>query len=285
MSDTSTMLIVAPIAPEVGAIIEGVDLRAPLNPETVDAIRKAILDHGAVIFREQRLSKEKVHEVMANFGEISLDPFAVVPERPLNAIDAITDMHTLSYRRSTAVWHIDSSLAPAPASLIALRAVTIPPIGGDTCFSSMYAAYDALSEPLRNLLDGLSAVHSSYKVMPLISGTPYGDDFQEDMRNIHPVVRVHPETDRKALFVDELWTEAIVELTPDESAHMLAFLFEHVKKPDFMIRWHWRPDDLLVWDNRCMQHYAIPDYHDKRVMQKVILKGDRPYGPREVAAA
>ena len=149
----------------------------------------------------------------------------------------------------------------------------------------MYAAYDALSDPLRNLLDGLSAVHSSYKVMPLISGTPYGDDFQEDMRNIHPVVRVHPETDRKALFVDELWTEAIVELTPDESTHLLAFLFEHVKKPDFMIRWSWRPDDLLVWDNRCMQHYAIPDYHDKRVTQKVILKGDRPYGPREVAAA
>jgi alpha-ketoglutarate-dependent taurine dioxygenase len=115
-----------------------------------------------------------------------------------------------------------------------LRAITIPAVGGDTCFSSMYAAYDALSGPLREMLDGLTALHSSFKVLPLMyaGGWEHLDEMlQVDMRSVHPVVRVHPETGRKALFVDELWTEAIVELAPDESAHLLAFLFEHVKKP------------------------------------------------------
>jgi taurine dioxygenase len=275
------MLQVQPLSPEVGAIISGVDIQATLAPDTVRQIRQAVLDHGAVVFRGQDLSREEMQAFMENFGTVSMDPFGVVPEQPVAAIDTIVDMHTLPYRRATSVWHIDSSLAPAPASLIALRAVTIPPVGGDTCFSSMYAAYETLSEPLRDMLDGLSAVHSSYKVMPLMSGADYGH-LQEDMRNVHPVVRVHPETGRKALFVDELWTEAIVELTPDESAHLLGFLFEHIKKPDFSIRWHWAPHDIVLWDNRSMQHYAIPDYYDTRVLQKVILKGDRPYGPYNI---
>jgi alpha-ketoglutarate-dependent taurine dioxygenase len=188
-------------------------------------------------------------------------------------------MVTLGYSPATAVWHIDSSLAPQPASLIALRALDVPPSGGgDTCWASMYAAYDALSEPLRNLLDGLTAEHAGSKTLALMGGDSYGF-LQEDMRNVHPAVRVHPETGRKALFVDELWTERIVELAPDESASFLAFLFEHVKKPHFTMRWQWQPNDLALWDNRSFQHYAVNDYTEHRVMQKSLLAGDRPYGP------
>jgi taurine dioxygenase len=213
---------------------------------------------------------------MEHFGTPCTDPFSV--DQSVSGLETIIDMVTLGYSPATAVWHIDSSLAPEPASLIALRALEVPPSGGDTCWASMYAAYDALSEPLRDLLDGLTAEHSAFKVLPLMGGASYGF-LQEDMRSVHPAVRVHPETGRKALFVDELWTERIVELEADESASLLAFLFEHVKKPNFTMRWQWRPNDLALWDNRAFQHYAVNDYATNRVMQKSLLAGDRPYGP------
>jgi alpha-ketoglutarate-dependent taurine dioxygenase len=142
----------------------------------------------------------------------------------------------------------------------------------------MYAAYDALSLPLQRMLDGLTALHSAFKVLALLDGSNSGY-LQEDMRNVHPVIRVHPETGRKALFVDELWTERIVELEADESAYLLAFLFEHIKSPAFSIRWQWQVNDLALWDNRSFQHYAVNDYQATRVMQKSLLAGERPYGP------
>jgi taurine dioxygenase len=266
------------MTPELGAVIAGIDLRQPLDPEAVGTLRQAILDHGVIFFRDQDLAQEQMLAFMSNFGTPCIDPFARV-DQPTPPEYTIHAMPTLPYRRATAVWHIDSSLAPAPASLIALRAIEVPPLGGDTCWSSMYAAYDALSEPLRNMLDGLSAVHSAFKTIPLMAGAGYGD-LQEEMRNVHPVVRVHPETGRKALFVDELWTERIVELEYRESDHLLALLFEHIKDPKFMIRWHWQRHDMALWDNRCLQHYAVNDYTANRVMQKSLLAGDRPYGPR-----
>ena len=128
------------------------------------------------------------------------------------------------------------------------------------------------------MIDGLSAEHSAYKTLPLLGGSNIGF-LQEQMRNIHPVVRVHPETGRKALFVNELWTERIVELEEAESKHVLAMLFEHVASPLFTVRWRWQVNDMAFWDNRAFQHYAVRDYDEHRVMQKSLLAGDRPYGP------
>jgi taurine dioxygenase len=266
------------MTPVVGAVVSGIDLGAPLGSDIVQKIRGAVLEHGVVFFRGQDLSRTQMLDFMTNFGTPCVDPFSVV-DQPVPAEETIIDMATLAYSPATAVWHSDSSLAAEPASLIALRALELPPVGGDTCWASMYAAYDALSEPLRNMLDGLTAVHSAFKVLPLMGGASYGF-LQEDMRNVHPVVRVHPETGRKALFVNELWTERIVELEPDESAHLLAFLYEHVKSPVFFIRWRWRENDVALWDNRAFQHYAVNDYRETRVMQKSLLAGDRPHGPR-----
>jgi len=161
---------------------------------------------------------------------------------------------------------------------MALRAIELPPSGGDTCWGNMYAAYDALSAPLRKMLDGLHAEHTAFKVLPLMGYT--GDGLKNDLRTIHPVIRVHPETGRKALFVNELWTERIVDLEPAESAHVLALLFEHVKSPLFTVRWRWRVNDLALWDNRAFQHYAVRDYEARRVLQKSLVAGDRPYGPK-----
>ena len=274
---TSIQLDVQPVTPAVGAVISGVDLGRALDADTVLAIRHAVLEHGVVFFRDQDITREQMLEFMSNFGTPCTDPFSV--DQSVPAEETVIDMPTLAYSRATAVWHIDSSLAEAPASLMALRAIEVPPSGGDTCWASMYAAYDALSSPLRDLLDGLTAVHSAFKVLPLMGGASYGF-LQEDMRNVHPAVRVHPETGRKALFVDELWTEHIVELEPDESAALLGFLFEHIKKPAFTMRWHWRRNDVAFSDNRAFQHYAVNDYDANRVMQKSLLAGDRPYGPR-----
>ena len=273
---TATVLDVQPVTPAVGAIIGGLDLRAPLDDNLVRAVRAAVLEHGVVFFRDQDLTREQMLVFMEHFGTPCTDPFSV--DQSVSGLDTVIDMVTLGYSPATAVWHIDSSLAPEPASLIALRALEVPPSGGDTCWASMYAAYDALSEPLRDLLDGLTAEHAGSKTLALMGGDSYGF-LQEDMRNVHPAVRVHPETGRKALFVDELWTERIVELEADESASLLAFLFEHVKKPNFTMRWQWRPNDLALWDNRAFQHYAVNDYTANRVMQKSLLAGDRPYGP------
>ena len=277
MAETAVMLDVETITPAIGAIIHGVDLRNRLDPGTVAAIRRAVLDHVAVFFRDQDITREQMTEFMQNFGTLCMDPFSTY-DQPLPPVATVIDMTTKPSARATAIWHTDSSLAPAPASFISLRPIELPPIGGDTCFGSMSAAYDALSEPLRDMLDGLTAIHSAFKVLGLMEGDY--PDLDANMRNVHPVVRVHPETGRKALFVDELWTEQIVELEAAESKALLEFLFEHVKSPSFTVRWRWRVGDLVLWDNRCSQHYAVNDYDGTRVLQKSLVAGDPPYGPR-----
>jgi taurine dioxygenase len=194
--------------------------------------------------------------------------------------ETIHEMPTYANSRATAIWHIDSTLAAEPASIIALRALELPPTGGgDTCWGSMYAAYETLSEPVRTMIDGLTAEHSAYKTLPLLGGSNH-DYLQQEMRNVHPVVRVHPETGRKALFVNELWTEKIVGVSRHESECLLAMLWKHAASPEFTMRWKWQVNDLAVWDNRAFQHYAVRDYEGNRVLQKSLVKGDRPYGPR-----
>jgi taurine dioxygenase len=266
-----------PVTTAIGSIVHGVDITKPLEPDTVREVRDAVLDRGVVFFRDQAISREQMADFMTNFGTPCNDPFT--DRSVATAVHPVIDLSTVRYSKATAVWHYDSSLAPAPAALMGLRAVQLPPSGGDTCWSNMYAAYDALSAPLRDMLDKLTAEHSAFKVLGLMQIAASDENLVGEMRTAHPVVRVHPETGRKALFVDELWTERIVELEPNESDALLAMLFQHVQNPAFTVRWRWRVNDLALWDNRAFQHYAVRDYTETRVMQKALLKGDRPYGP------
>lgn len=271
------------ITPAVGAVVTGIDLRQSLAPETVAAIRAAVLDHGALFFREQDLDDDQMFAFMKNFGPLVTDPYSLAALQPPQERDTIIRMPTAANAKATAVWHIDSTLGAEPASLMALRALELPPSGGDTCFGSMIAPYEALSAPMQAFIDGLTAVHSAYKVLPLLA--PEQTEYlQNDMRNVHPVVRVHPETGRKAIFVNELWTEKIVELSPYESERLLSLLWEHVKAPEFTMRWQWQVNDLALWDNRAFQHYAVRDYQGTRVLQKSLVKGDRPFGPTAAAS-
>jgi taurine dioxygenase len=273
-------LKIDPITPVVGAVADGVNIAEPLDAAIVQAIRAAVLEHGVVFFRDQDMTRDQMTAFMKTFGPLCTDPFSAAALEPPPEDRTVHDMPTYGNSRATAVWHMDSTLAAEPAALLALRALQLPPSGGgDTCWGSMYAAYETLSEPVRTLIDGLSAEHSAYKTLPLLGGANRGY-LQEGLRNIHPVVRVHPETGRKALFVNELWTEKIVGVSPHESDCLLAMLWKHAQSPEFTMRWRWRVGDLALWDNRSFQHYAVRDYRGDRVLQKAYVQGDRPRGPR-----
>jgi taurine dioxygenase len=277
---TSSKLRIEPITPAVGAIAHGVDLRRELDAEALAEIRGALLQQGVVFFRGQDLTREEVARFMGRFGPLGTDPFSIAALAPPTLDHSVHDMPTYGNAKATAVWHMDSTLAAQPAAYLSLRALELPPSGGgDTCWGSMYAAYDTLSGPVKTMIDGLYAEHSAYKTLPLLAGsnTEY---LQETMRNIHPVVRVHPETGRKALFVNELWTESIVGLSRHESDSILAMLWKHSASPEFTMRWRWQVGDLALWDNMAFQHYAVRDYHGNRVLQKAYVQGEKPVGPQ-----
>jgi len=277
---TISTLQIENITPAVGAIAHGVDLRQPLDAGTVAQIRRAVLDQGVVFFRGQDLTREQAATFMENFGPLGTDPFSVAALAPPTLDASVHNMPTYGNAKATAVWHMDSTLAAEPAAYLSLRAIELPPGGGgDTCWGSMYAAYETLSEPVKVFIDRLSAEHSAYKTLPLLGGSNTGY-LQETMRNVHPVVRIHPETGRRALFVNELWTESIVGLSPHESDSLLAMLWKHSASPEFTMRWRWAPNDLALWDNMAFQHYAVRDYTGNRVLQKAYVKGERPIGPR-----
>jgi taurine dioxygenase len=276
---TLSRLRIETITPTVGAIVHDIDLREPLDAGTVAELRLVLLAQGVIFFRGQDLTREQVARFMAYFGPLGTDPFSVAALAPPTPEHSVHDMPTYGNARATAVWHMDSTLAPAPAAFLSLRALQLPPSGGgDTCWGSMYAAYDTLSEPVKAFVDGLHAEHSAYKTLPLLGGANTGY-LQEEMRNVHPVVRVHPETGRKALFVNELWTEKIVGVSQHESDAILAMLWKHSASPEFTMRWRWNVNDLALWDNMAFQHYAVRDYTGNRVLQKAYVAGEKPIGP------
>jgi len=268
------------VTSSIGAVIEGVDLRSALPPEAVDFVRRALLDHGVIFFRNQDVTLEQYWAFMENFGQPQKE------ESTGTDRDRPEDVQTgdLSYtRHATAVWHADTTSLARPPIATALRAVQVPPFGGDTCWSSMYAAWEALSEPMKRMLDGLTAVHTIQLTFDRMG--PYAPAFKANYlpRNapeqVHPVVLAHPETGRKALYINESFTTRILELEPLESAAVLSLLFRHVERPDFTMRWKWSRNDLAFWDNRSVQHFAVPDYETTRLMQRIVLAGVRPGEP------
>ena len=179
-------------------------------------------------------------------------------------------------------WHSDHMFMVEPPMGTTLRAVQLPECGGDTCFTSMYAAYEALSGAMQSFLDGLTASNSAEPVVSRVKNMGlYANDIVRELHPpvVHPVVRVHPESKRKALFVCGNYTTRIVELSEAESRRVLSLLFEHIKSPQFQCRYRWEPNTLALWDNRVVQHCAIPDYYERRVMYRTMISGTRPVGP------
>lgn len=274
---------VSPTTGVIGAEVRGVDLRLPLDPSDRSVIDEALLDHLVLFFRDQDLDDEQHRDFAAQFGP--LEPFVLAP--PANP--DVPEMHVLRFDHGSAArgsnvdsWHADGTYMDRPPLGTVLRAVELPPHGGDTCWANMYAAYEALSAPVKRALEGLSAVHDFAK----ISYTTFDDaaDPAAELDRVrqrypavrHPVVRTHPVTGRKVLFVHRNYTVRIEELTARENEVLLPWLFDHVRDPAFQCRFRWSPGAVALWDNRATQHYGVPDYAGPRVMHRVVIAGDRP---------
>lgn len=266
---------VRPLTAAIGAEIVGVDLRGDLDDAAVEAVRAVLLEHLVVFFRDQALSDEEHLALAQRFGPLSVSPLATkYQDRP-----TVTVLDQVSPKGEGAdEWHSDNTFMARPPMGSILRAVQLPPLGGDTCFASMYAAYEALSPPIRELVDGLRAVHDITKPMhkAIAAGHTILDlaDMQRRWPPVeHPVVVTHPETGRRALFVNRNSTTHLVGLSERESDTLLPFLLDHVRSPEFQCRFHWQTDSVAFWDNRCVQHYAVADYIERRVMHRVTIDG------------
>ncbi len=276
---------VRPLSGAMGAEVAGVDLAKPVEREAFERIHQAFLDHGAIFFRGQRLSREAQLDFARLFGEPDVHPIANGMEEHPEIIRVLKPAGEEAFFGTS--WHTDNSFFENPSAATLLYGEQVPPHGGDTVFASMERAYETLSEPLRAFLDPLVAVHSAssaydpkttgdakYRGETAITYT-YSDSIYDEVE--HPVVRTHPESGRKSLYVNAMFTQRIVGLAAHESRAILALLYEHAARPDFTCRFRWEPGSLAVWDNRCVQHYAIDDYRDfERVMYRVTIQGTRP---------
>lgn len=273
---------VRPIAPALGAEIGGVDLARPLDDAVFAEIEAAFHEHLVIFFRDQDLTPETQVRFAARFGPIGRYPFAEPIEGHPDVIAVVKEPDQKT--NFGGMWHSDTAYLERPPLGSALFALEVPAVGGDTLFANMYLAYDTLSPGMKALLDDLTAVNSAGKGggavrgPHLASGAMTGRDLDKmTLEAAHPVVRTHPATGRKTLYVNRAHTVRFAEMTQAESAPLLGFLFDHAERDDFTCRFRWTEGALALWDNRCTQHYPLNDYHGhRRVMHRVMVEGERP---------
>jgi alpha-ketoglutarate-dependent taurine dioxygenase len=294
---TTTTLDITPMSGTIGAELRNLDLHQPLSEDTVAQIRRALLDYKVVFFPDQHLSPEEHKAFATYFGEVT-NAHPVVPgiagHKEVFEIDYSMMRERLSAAKpnSTEVtygekdkdkWHTDVTFMKTPPLGSILNAIVIPEAGGDTLWADTQAAYEGLSQPFKDLVDGLTAVHDGgstfASVLKLVGeGEWDGEKFTELVPAEHPVVRTHPETGKKNLFVNPGFTVRIKGVSAKESDNLLSFLYAHMATPEYLVRYRWKAGDLGFWDNRTTMHYAITDYGDAhRVIQRVTLRGDQPY--------
>jgi taurine dioxygenase len=274
---------IEPLTTQIGAEIHGVDLASPLSAPTVAALSDALLLHKAIFLRGQQLEDRQLRDAAAHFGVLETYPLAP------DADPTVPEVHELSFddgslARGSRVdsWHTDGTYMECPPMATMLYAVQIPPCGGDTCFADTEAAYEALSPMVRELIDGLTATHDYAQVRNwLVDDAEDPAAAHRAMRAKyplmhHPVVRTHPITGRRGLFVNRNYTSYLDGLTERENAALLPLLFDQVHDPLFQCRFRWSQGAVAFWDNRSTQHFGVPDYQGKREMHRVVVKGDRP---------
>jgi taurine dioxygenase len=270
-------LKVTRFAPACGAEIRGVELARGIDAETAAEIRAALLEHGVIFFKDQSPIPPGVQvEIGRHFGTLHMHPAA--PPMPGYPEVFVIHAHKDSKVANGEFWHSDVSCDEEPPLGTILQIHVLPEIGGDTMFANMYAAYNALSEPMKAMLDRLTATHESEHIYRgRYSDRGVDDTGKQYPTAVHPVIRTHPETGRKAIYVNRTFTRRINELTDVESDAVLKMLFEHSEHVDFQIRFRWQQNDVAFWDNRCMMHRAIWDYWpNERKGHRVTIAGDRP---------
>lgn len=278
---------VVPLTGVLGAEITGVDLRESLAPEVWEEIRQAFADHQVILFPGQKVSHEQHLAFARHFGDVMSMP-------QLHSVDGYPDIHMIR-RLATDTgrvvgenWHADSTYMDQPPLAVVMRAVDVPPYGGDTGFLSMYAAYEALSDSYKAMIEPLNIVHSATRI--------FGSQYQAQKRRYnasttrtdlsveagdrevsHPLVCKHPVSGRKFLYLNKTYSQRIEGFTNEESAPIMAYLYDHCSRFDFTCRARWHNGQILVWDNRCTMHRAIPDYTGQhRLLTRVTIAGSRP---------
>ena len=261
-----------PISGALGVEIDGINLGRELNDEVLEELYSALLNHLVLFFRKQELSPRQLTRFGRQFGELHINPFG---EGHHDASEVmLVRSQDNEELRFAGKWHSDISWDKFPAMGSVLYAVTVPRFGGDTLFSNMYLACEALSPPMRAMLKQLNAEHTVDKSK--FGGARFGNSFDDSVS--HPMLRTHPDTKRLALYVNEYFTCAIEGMSESESSAVLNFLFVHLTRPDFCCRFRWEPGSVAFWDNRVTQHYATNDYPGgDRLMHRVTIIGDRPY--------
>jgi len=275
-------LTITPLSPTIGAVIGNIDLAAPLNESAFANIEQALLSHQVIFFRDQHLTPVQQRDFAARFGQLHIHPIYPTTAEAREIIVLDTDQ---ANPPDNNIWHTDVTFIATPPMGALLYARHLPPLGGDTTWSNSIAAYQALSPNFQRFLDGLTASHDFEKSFPRsrYGSTPEDDARWQQTRATHqpvshPVVRTHPVTGQKGLYVNFGFTLKIDQLSQAESDAVLSLLFAHIAKPEFTIRWQWRVNDLAFWDNRCTQHYALADYMPhRRVMHRATIIGDRPF--------
>jgi taurine dioxygenase len=273
-------LDIRPVAGALGAEILGIDLSQDVSDETIAEIRQALLDHLVIFFREQDITPDQHLALAKRFGETVQYPLV----KGLKGYPEIMTVVKLEDEKLNfgGLWHSDTTYLEVPPMGSMLLARELPPYGGDTLFANMYLAYETLSDGMKKLLDPLKGISVSNLPRVLQTRKARMDDSAKAppdtiLTATHPVIRTHPETVRKALYVNGAHTLQFEGMTPQECAPLLQYLFEHQTRPEFTCRFSWKPGSMAFWDNRCTQHNPINDYHGyKRVMHRITLAGERP---------
>jgi taurine dioxygenase len=268
------------IAGALGAEIEGIDLSAGLNSTQASEVRQVLLNHLVIFFRDQQLNTQQFLNFAQSMGQPVEYPFV----RGLDGFPCVIEVKKLEHERHNfgGIWHSDTTYLQQPPMGSMLYAQQLPPFGGDTLFANQYLAWESLSDTMKKMLDGLKGISTSAKADVSRTRedrlkTDAKDGSPTQLEAHHPLVRVHPETGRKALYVNIAHTSGIVGLSDEESAPILNFLFAHQVKAEFTCRFNWQPGSLAFWDNRCAQHNPVNDYHGyRRVMHRITLAGDTP---------
>ena len=269
-------ITVTPATPRIGALVEDVSLANALSNRQVEELHCALAEHLVLFFRDQPMDVEAHKRFGRYFGELHIHPSTPGPQGHPEILPIHADAN--SRRINWEYWHSDVSCEEEPPMGSILYLHTVPPCGGDTLFASQYAAYDALSSGMKVYLEGLTATHSGdhiYRRNNALMGIP--ESGKSYPRASHPVVRTHPVTGRKALYVNGEFTTQIDGLSREESRAILDFLCEFGTREEFQVRFRWRAHSVAFWDNRCVQHLAIWDYYPQtRSGRRVTIKGDRP---------
>lgn len=276
------MISVKRVGVFLGAEVTGIDLTRSLDTATVEAVRQAHAEHGVLVFPNQKLSSEQLMAFGRQLGELTVHPFSTNAEENPELI--IYDNKEGNPPPPTDIWHSDETFRECPAMGTILCSKIIPSPGGDTSFASMTAIYEGLSDRMQRFLSGLEAVHDFGPFKELFPQTDEGRDRIRHFEKLyppadHPIVRIHPMTGKKAIYVNRAFTTGIKGMDEEESRMILDFLYKRTLRHEYHYRHRWEPDMVVFWDNRSVQHSALHDYYpNRRMLERVTLRGDRPMG-------